>query len=106
MIRWRDGNETREAKILSEDISSNGIYFVMSESIKEGTSVELEITLPNQITRAGPVRVCCFGRIQRCEPQEGANVGIAVAIEKYEFFRDRTNVPADVRRDLNLPEAE
>src|ERR1700682_2452308 len=25
------------------------------------------MTLPNQITLAGPVRVRCFGRIQRCE---------------------------------------
>jgi len=106
IIRWRDGNEIREAQIVSEHVSSNGIYFVMSESIKEGTSVELEITLPNHVTRAGPVRVCCFGRILRCEPRGGANVGMAVAIEKYEFFRGKAHVSADVRRDLSLPEAE
>jgi hypothetical protein len=106
IIRWRDDNEIREAQVMSDDISSNGIYFVMSASIKEGTPVELEITLPNQITCAGPVRVSCFGHIQRCEPKEGANVGMAVAIEKYEFLRGKAPVSDDVRQDFNVPEAE
>jgi hypothetical protein len=86
IIRWRDGNEMCEAQAVSKDVSSNGIYFVMPEGIKEATSVELEMTLPNQITRAGPVRVRCFGRIQRCDLKEVANVGMAAAIEKYEFL--------------------
>jgi hypothetical protein len=67
--------------------------------------VELEMTLPNQITRAGPVRVRCFGRIQRCELKEGANGGMAAAIEKYEFLRDKARVSADVWENLSLPEA-
>ena len=66
-IRWRDGSETREAVTVCKDVSSNGIYFDLREGIKEGTPVEVEMTLPNQITLAGPVRVRCFGRIQRCE---------------------------------------
>jgi len=106
IVRWRNGNETCEAQAVSEDVSSNGIYFLMRESIKEGTSVELEMTLPNQITRAGPVRVRCFGRIQRCELKEGVNVGLAAAIEKYEFLRDKTRISVDVRRHLSPPEAE
>ena len=105
IIRWRDGNEICEAQAVSEDVSSNGIYFVMREGIKEGTSVELEMTLPNQITRAGPVRVRCFGRIQRCELKEGANVGMAAAIEKYEFLRGKTHVSSDVRQHLSPPES-
>ena len=87
IIRWRDGNEVREAQAVSEDVSSNGIYVVMREAIREGTPVELEMTLPNEITLAGLVRVRCFGHIQRCELKEGSNAGMAVAIEKYEFLR-------------------
>jgi hypothetical protein len=78
----------------------------MPLGITEGTSVELEMTLPTQITRAGPVRVRCFGRIQRCELKEDANVGMAAAIEKYEFLRDKTDDSSDVSQDLSLPEAE
>ena len=85
-VRWKDGVQTREALTVSEDLSSHGIYFVLPEGIQDGTAVEVEMTLPNQITLAGPVRVRCLGRIQRCEPTEGAQSGMAAAIEKYEFL--------------------
>jgi hypothetical protein len=86
IVRWKDGDQVREALTVSEDVSSNGIYFILPEGIKDGTSVEVEITLPNQITLAGPVRVRCLGRIQRCEPTPGSKSGMAAAIEKYEFL--------------------
>ena len=76
----------REAQTMSHDVSSNGIYFVLPGSIKGGSSVEVEMTLPNQITLSGPVRVRCLGRIRRCELKEGANAGMAAEIEKYEFL--------------------
>ena len=76
----------REALTVSEDVSSKGIYFLLPEGIQDGTAVEVEMTLPNQITLAGPVRVRCLGRIQRCEPALGAKAGMAAAIEKYEFL--------------------
>ena len=88
IVRWKDGAQMREALTVSQDVSSNGIYFILPEGIKDGTPVEVEITLPNQITLAGPVRVRCLGHIQRCEPSEGAKAGMAAAIEKYEFLPD------------------
>lgn len=104
IVRWRDGNEIREAQAVSEDVSSNGIYFVMHGRIKEGTTVELEMTLPNQITLAGPVRVRRFGCIQRCELKDGANAGMAAAIEKYEFLRCKKTIGAGIRQEINLPD--
>ena len=86
IVRWKDGPDMREALTVSEDLSSNGIYFILPEGIKDGTTVEVEMTLPNQITLAGPVRVRCLGHIQRCEPTPGAKAGMAAAIEKYEFL--------------------
>lgn len=86
VVRWKEGDRVREALTVSEDVSSHGIYFILPEGIKDGTAVEVEITLPNQITLAGPVRVRCLGRIQRCEPTPGAKSGMAAAIEKYEFL--------------------
>ena len=85
-IRWKDGSGMREALTVSEDISSNGLYFILPEGIQNGTPVEVEMTLPNQITLAGPVHVRCLGHIQRCEPKEGAKSGMAAAIERYEFL--------------------
>jgi hypothetical protein len=86
IVRWKDGAQMREALTVSEDLSSNGIYFILPEGLQDGTPVEVEMTLPNQITLAGPVRVRCMGRIQRCEPAPGAKSGMAAAIEKYEFL--------------------
>ena len=99
IVRWKDGAETREALTVSEDLSSNGIYFILPEGLPNGTPVEVEMTLPNQITLAGPVRVRCLGHIQRCGPAPGAKSGMAAAFEKYEFL------PAgdDVSREKNSP---
>ena len=101
IVRWSDGNEIREALAVSGDLSSNGIYFVLPEILQEGTPVELEMTLPNQITLAGPVRMSCFGRIQRCELKEGANAGMAAVIEKYQFLRNTDKAPSAESSSLN-----
>jgi hypothetical protein len=93
IVRWKDGAQMREALTVSEDVSSNGIYFILPEGLQSGTPVEVEMTLPNQITLAGPVRVRCLGHIQRCEPAEGAKAGMAAAIEKYEFLPGGNEIP-------------
>jgi hypothetical protein len=92
-IRWDKGAERREAITVSQDVSSNGTLFALSEGIPEGTVVELEMTLPDQITHAGPLRVHCYGRITRCVLEEGKSARMAVQIQEYEFLRrsDRSN---------------
>jgi hypothetical protein len=45
------------------------------------------LTLPNEITLAGPVRVRCLGRVQRTEPRDEGAIGVVAAIERYEFLR-------------------
>jgi hypothetical protein len=94
VIRLQDAGETREALTVSRDASSNGLHFFLTEGIKDGTQVEVEMTLPNQITLSEPVRVRCLGRIQRCEQTQGANAGMAAAIEKYEFSPSSDEAPA------------
>ena len=93
IVRWKDGAQSREALTVSEDVSSNGIYFILPEGIKDSTPVEVEMTLPNQITLAGPVRVRCLGHVQRCELTAGAKSGMAAVIEKYEFLPGDDETP-------------
>src|SRR2546429_2678634 len=69
------------------DVSSRGVYFYLSKDVKEGSPVEIVLTLPNEITMAGPVRVRCLGRVQRTEPRNEGAVGVVAAIERYEFLR-------------------
>lgn len=92
IIRWKDGDQMREATTVSQDVSSSGIYFLLPEGIKDGTSVEVEMTLPNQITLADAVSVRCLGRIQRCK-DEGSNSGMAASIQKYEFLARGDEIP-------------
>ncbi len=85
-VRWTDDSGQREAHTITQDLSSGGMYFYLAEGIPDGTIVQVEMTLPAQITLGAPMRVRCQGRIQRCEPKTGEAVGMATAIEKYEFL--------------------
>lgn len=87
LIRWRSGSGVGEAVTKSKDVSSRGVYFLFSKDIKDGSPVEIVMTLPHELTLAGPVKVRCLGRIQRTELQPGQKVGVAAAIERYEFLR-------------------
>lgn len=86
LVRWREGDQVREALTVSEDVSAHGVYFILPQGIRNGTPVEVEMTLPNEITLAGPVRVRCLGHIRRSEAAEGSRAGMAASIEKYEFL--------------------
>ena len=86
-VRWTTGAAVGETTTESRDVSSRGVYFFLSKDVKEGSAVEILLTLPNEITLAGPVRVRCLGRVQRTEPREEGAVGVVAAIERYEFLR-------------------
>ena len=95
VLRWRNGSKMREARTVSEDVSSHGVYFSLPEGIEDGTTVELEMTLPSQVALSSASRVRCVGRVQRCEQEEGAKAGMAVSIKKYEFTYRRDEAPAE-----------
>src|ERR1700686_3825240 len=91
-VQWTNGSEQRKAHTITQDVSSGGVYFFLPEAIPDGTAVEVEMTLPTQITLGAPVRVRCQGRIQRCVMKPGESAGIATMIEKYEFLSDGEDV--------------
>jgi hypothetical protein len=91
-VQWTDGSGQREAHAVTQDVSSGGLYFYLPEAIPNGTAVEIELTLPTQITLGTPVRVCFKGRIQRCVLKAGESAGIATMIEKYEFLSETKGV--------------
>jgi hypothetical protein len=86
-IRWTDGPVATEALSVSKDVSSRGLSFLLPKSISSGSLVEIVMTLPHEMTLAGPVRVRCLGRILRVEAHEGACFQLAAAIDRYEFLR-------------------
>ncbi len=85
-VQWTSGSEQRKAHTVTRDVSSGGMYFFLPEAIPDGTAIEVEMTLPTQITLGPPVRVRCHGRIQRCDLKLGESADMATMIEKYEFL--------------------
>jgi hypothetical protein len=63
------------------------VYFYLPKEVKKGADVEIMMTLPHEITMAGPVKVRCMGRIHRTERRGDQKVGVVAAIERYEFLR-------------------
>ena len=86
-VRWTSGSAVGEANTESQDVSSRGIYFSLPKQVQSGSPVEIVLTLPHEITLAGPVRVRCLGRIQRNETQQPGYAGLVAEIERYEFLR-------------------
>jgi hypothetical protein len=88
MVRWTDESVVGEANTESREVSSRGLYFHLPKGLKSGSPVEIVMTLPHELTQAGPVRVRCLGRVLRSSPQETGQVAVAAAIERYEFMRN------------------
>ena len=86
-VRWTSGTAVGEAKTESTNVSSRGVFFHMPKGMKSGSPVEILLTLPHEITLAGPVRVRCLGRVARSEEKDTGKVGIVAEIERYEFLR-------------------
>ena len=63
--------------------------------LADAAHIELKPVAPNLI----------FPILDAASLKEGANVGMAAAIEKYEFLRGKTHVRCDVRQHLSFPEA-
>jgi hypothetical protein len=86
-VRWTDGQNAGEALCVSKDVSSRGVSFLLPKPIESGSLVEIVMTLPHDVTLAGPVRVRCLGRILRSRARTDADYQLAAAIDRYEFLR-------------------
>lgn len=86
-VRWTSDAAVGEAVTESREVSSRGVYFYLPKELKSGSPVEIVMTLPHEITLAGPVRVRCLGRVLRTDSEDGTEIGVAAAIERYEFLR-------------------
>jgi hypothetical protein len=91
VVRWQDSSDAAETRTESRDVSSRGVYFYLPDEMKQGSALEIVMTLPHEITMAGPVQVRCLGHVQRTEADSGKRVGVVAAIERYEFVRSESS---------------
>ena len=71
----------------TKDVSSRGVYFFLPKDVSQGAAVEIVMTLPNELTLAGPVQVRCLGRVHRSEKLDSGELGVVATIDRYEFLR-------------------
>lgn len=90
-VRWTSGVAIGEAQTESRDVSSRGVYFFLPKQVSHGSPVEIILTLPHEITLAGPVRVRCLGRVHRTEGDGEGRSGVVAEIHRYEFLRGDEN---------------
>jgi len=88
IVRWVDDNLVGEVEAQTQDVSSSGLRFDLSKAPKTNSVVEILLTLPRQLSNAGPVRVRCRGHVVRTNPKGSDTTEVVAAIERFEFMRD------------------
>lgn len=84
-VRFMNNGSNEEKSAQTRDVSFRGVYFLSDTPVEAGSALELVLTLPQQITLAGDVRIRCFGNVIRVEERENG-LGVAARIDRYEFL--------------------
>ena len=89
-------------KTESQNVSGRGIFFYIDRWMKVGSQVEVNLDFASQLTMADPVRVRFVARVVRVQSQTGMQMGVAAAIEQYEFFRLEEKGAAELQPGWSL----
>ena len=82
-VRWRAGGSVGRAQGKTGDVSSSGLLVDMPSPLPVGTTINVTINLPIELTKV-PVELSCLGRVVR-KSRKGKNQGIAAIIEDFEL---------------------
>lgn len=77
----------------TRNLSSNGAYFVVTESnVSTGSLIEFIVTLQDARADEERIRLRCRGRVTRSEKISGpGRLGVAATIDRYQFLRGARN---------------
>lgn len=73
----------KDAKGVTRDFSSSGIFFETDRSFSPGQPIEFTIML-EYADPTGPIQMKCLGEIVRIE-ESGQKIGVAATIHSYSF---------------------
>jgi len=74
----------------TRDISTRGLYFIITQDLKAGSELDITLTLPAEITRGTDVLVRAQAKVVRVERrlEDGeSRLGVAAVIERYDIMR-------------------
>jgi hypothetical protein len=82
------GHTVSEFHTETQNVSARGVFFYFDRDVPEGSRIEVTLTFPPHVTLTDAVRVRFTARVIRVEsPLPSARIGVAAAIEEYEFLR-------------------
>ena len=86
-VLLRVPQDGRSGAGFTHDLSSRGALVWTDFPLVQGTTIEMTLVMPSEITLAENMNVCCRARVLRVEsPVGGEKSAVAVQIEKYEFL--------------------
>ena len=74
----------------TRDISTRGLYFVISRDLDTGSELDITLTLPAEITQGTDVFVRALGKVVRVDKriEDGMpRLGVAAVIARYDIIR-------------------
>ena len=86
-VKYVDGG-TKEQAAQTRDVSARGVFFYMDSNVKVGSDLEFTLTLPSEITLTDSIRVRCKGKVVRVEDRGSERIGVAAAIDQYDFISE------------------
>lgn len=86
-VKYVEGSG-QEAAAQTRDVSARGVFFYMDSNVKVGSDLEFTLTLPSEITLTDSIRVRCKGKVVRVEDKGSERIGVAAAIDQYDFISE------------------
>ena len=78
-----------EVITLTRNVSARGVFFYVDQRVTPGSEIEFVLTFPPELTFTQSIRVRFAGTVVRVEePTRDGRIGIAAAINHYEFLSD------------------
>lgn len=78
-------SELGELKVESENVSRRGVYFKTDLQLKEGTTLDLLLEMPEAITGVRAAQWICFGHVARVDREETLKERRGVGVE-FDFY--------------------
>ena len=83
------GDTAGEFHTETQNVSARGVFFYLDRNLAHGSRIEVTLTFPPHVTLTDAVRVRFTARVIRVDsPLPSARIGVAAAIEEYEFLRN------------------
>jgi len=75
----------------SRDLSKGGVFLYTDHAFETGSTLELVLMLPAELTGGEKQWVCCQGSVVRVEKEAGGGFGVAAKLESMQALPELTS---------------